>query len=138
MILHRLSQTAHATFGQLADPEGVVLAVTLELPWQGNAHTVSCIPAGTYECRRYLSPKRKYELFELVGVPGRSHIELHIGNLPHDSQGCILIGTRFETINGQHGIAESAPAFRRFMEYLHGRDTFSLTIIDPSPDVVAT
>jgi hypothetical protein len=133
MILYRLTQNDHATFGRLEGNDHTALGVTLELPWKENERGISCIPAGTYQCRRILSPKRGYELFEVCDVPGRSNIEIHIGNTPHDTEGCILVGTRFGKIGDGEAIRESRPAFARFMEYLRGRDTFTLTIKDPEP-----
>ena len=131
IALHRLEQTAFATFGQLVDEEQNVVCVTLELPWHENEHDVSCIPAGMYTAHRRHSPKHGYDLFELANVPNRANIELHIGNLPHDSLGCILLGSNLGIVNGQHGITGSAAAFRRFMDRMQGVDTFTLTITDP-------
>jgi hypothetical protein len=131
MKLHRLAQTDYATFGRLEGKDSTPLGMTLELPWQENAHATSCIPAGTYECKRYLSPKRGYELFEVTGVPNRSNIEIHIGNTPHDTEGCILVGTDFGKLEGREAVLHSKPAFQRFMDYLKGRDTFTLEIEDP-------
>jgi hypothetical protein len=73
---------------------------TLELPWRGNRHLVSCIPAGTYPAEMTFSPRFSRELYELVGVPDRSEIRVHSGNFAGDAsqglrtdvQGCILIG----------------------------------------------
>lgn len=132
-ILRRLEQTDLATFGHLETDEHHVLCTTLEEPWRGNQRSVSCIPAGTYTAHRRLSPKRKIELFELDAVPGRSHIEIHIGNTTADTEGCILLGTAFGSVNGQHGITGSRDAFASFMASLTGVNRITLTILDPEP-----
>lgn len=138
MMLHRLASTDYATFGRLEGKDGTRLGVTLEPPWEANQRGISCIPAGTYECRRYQSPKRGYQLFELLNVPGRSNIEIHIGNTPRDTEGCILVGTAFGKLAERDAVLNSRTAFSAFMDYLEGRDTFTLTIVDaptlPSTD----
>jgi hypothetical protein len=108
-----------------------VLCVTLEEPWRDNERNVSRIPAGEYSAHRRLSPKRAIELFELDAVPGRSNIEIHVGNTTADTEGCILLGTHFGTVNGQHGIVESRAAFKHWMDLLVGAERIALTVIDP-------
>ena len=121
------------TFGRLEDEEGVQVCVTLELPWRDDAHEVSCIPAGEYPAHRFLSPKRGYEVFMLDDVPGRSAIELHIGNTVHDTDGCILLGTAHGLVNGQQGITGSGDAFRKFMALCAGEQNIVVAIVDPTP-----
>ena len=131
--LPRLSQTDFATYGQLVDEEQNIVCVTLELPWLNNHEDTSCIPAGTYVAHRRAANETRhgYDVFELTSVPGRKNVQLHIGNLPHDSLGCILLGSDLGTVNGQPGITGSAAAFRRFMSSMDGINTFTLTITDP-------
>lgn len=132
LFLRRLSLTGYATYGQLTDDENTALCVTLERPWLDNAPSVSCIPAGTYPVVRYTSPARGYDVFVLKNVLGRSYIEIHKGNLPTDSEGCILVGQRFGMLGDKHGITGSAEAFERLMDSLRGVDTLTLTITNPS------
>lgn len=136
-VLRRLTQTPFATFGHLETADGQVLCTTLEEPWKANQRSISCIPAGTYTAHRKLSPKRKIELFELDHVPGRSNIEIHIGNTTADTEGCILLGSAFGTVNGQHGITGSRDAFGLFMLRLVHVNEISLTVLDPEPPIVA-
>ncbi len=131
--LVRLDSNDYATYGQLIDGEGRQLCVTLELPWKGNAHNVSSIPAGEYTAHRRMSPKRGYEVFELDNVPDRSNIELHIGNLVTDSSGCILLGSAFGLLGEKHGVIRSGEAFRAFMDAMRGVDSFTLVVLDPEP-----
>jgi hypothetical protein len=143
LLLSRISQSPFATYGLLTDAEHKQYAVTLELPWEHNQHDVSCIPAGTYHAVRRLSHLRggtghhDYDVFELVDVPDRGAIELHIGNRIRDSRGCILLGSTFGTIDGEHGILESVAAFKEFMRQMAGVDTFVLEVRDPQPAVAA-
>lgn len=50
------------------------------------------IPAGTYKLFRVKSPELGYDVLVLDNVPNRSAIEIHRGNYPSDSEGCILVG----------------------------------------------
>jgi len=51
-----------------------------------------CIPSGTYQVKIRWSDKNKMMVPGLLGVPNRSDIEIHIGNAPKDTLGCILPG----------------------------------------------
>lgn len=122
MKLSRIRQDDFATYGVITDDAGNHVCYTLELPWLNNAHGISCIPTGLYHGDRFQSPHRATEVWKLRDVPGRGDIELHTGNLPHDTEGCILLGTLFGSVNGQPGVTGSAAAFKKFME----EDTASL------------
>src|SRR5579884_3330698 len=108
LTVRRLEHTDFATYGQLLDEEERQLAVTLERPWLDNQHGVSCIPPGRYTASKTLSPHFGYVTPELAGVPDRADIRIHRGNLPKDSEGCILVGSAFGDFNGQKGITGSA------------------------------
>lgn len=103
--------------------------VSLEDPWRRNRPNESCIPSGSYVARKRLSPKRGYNVFELVDVPERLNIQIHKGNTSDDTEGCILIGEQFEVINQQLGILNSKSAFDRFMEYLDGVSEIEIEVI---------
>lgn len=123
--LKRVASTLSAVYGVLIGPDGVPFTLTLERPWLNNQPNVSCIPNGRYACKRISSPHFG-DVFEVTDVPGRTHILLHKGNFVADSEGCILVGERF---NG-HGIAESAVGFDEFMKKLEGVDEFDLEIVE--------
>jgi hypothetical protein len=99
------------------------LCETLELPWLGNKHDVSCIPEGAYEANLWCSPKHKRKLYWLQDVPGRGAIEIHIGNLVEDTHGCILLGLERDG----DMIVHSRDAFDKFMARMGG-NPFTLTI----------
>lgn len=134
LSLRRFKQTDFATYGRLYAEDGAEICVTLELPWLDNADDVSCIPAGTYQAGRYLSPKRGYTVWQLLAVHGRFSIEIHKGNLPHDTEGCILVGSAFGDVNGQPGITGSKQAFAKLMTELQTVDRVTIGISDPSSD----
>ena len=127
ITLKRVSTSGpDGVFGVLI-ADNIPFAVTLERPWRDNQRQVSCIPDGSYACRRVSSPKFG-DTFEVTGVENRSHVLFHKGNTVDDSQGCILIGEQFEPINGKPGIAMSGKGYGEFMEMLRGRDEFRLII----------
>jgi len=94
------------TFGSLiaTDDKGVKIfeCKTLELPNIGNERKISCIPEGTYEVHRVISPS-KGKCFSVENVPGRSSILIHKGNFATgvkvDTLGCILVGSKFSDAN---------------------------------------
>ena len=126
MKLIRVARNATATYGVLLQGE-IPFAVTLERPWLDNRPMESCIPAGAYECRRVASPKFG-NTFEVTGVPGRSAILFHRGNLADDSLGCILVGEQFNPVLGKPGIAASKEGFAEFLALTSMTDSFPLTI----------
>jgi hypothetical protein len=72
---------------------------TLELPDKGNTSNISCIPAGTYEYFKRVSPSNG-EVLELKNVPNRKYIQVHKGNYTSDVVGCMLVGKTIADING--------------------------------------
>lgn len=136
VTLRREASTDQGTYGVLAVPGGLVLQ-TLELPWRDNRRQVSCIPAGRYACAITQSPKFG-RVYLLQGVPGRSEILIHAGNvagdvsrgLRSDVQGCILLGRSRGELRGQRAVINSRVAVDEFMAELHGAP-FTLEILAP-------
>jgi hypothetical protein len=92
LTIARKYKSNTCTSGYLA-VDGKVTAHILELPWRGNAPFISSIPDGTYGgVLRYDKPD-KWRI-ELTGVPGRAGVQIHTGNTPDDSEGCILVGVK--------------------------------------------
>ena len=123
--LFRILTTSKGTPGVLAlrDP----FCLTMEDPWLDNKVGESCIPDGTYLCKRVESPNFG-NVFSVMDVPGRTHILIHKGNTIEDTQGCILLGASFGIVTGLPGIIRSAEAFTRFMDVLSSSDAFKLRI----------
>lgn len=122
LTLTRLASMPFGVFGQLGD------LVTLERPWKDNAPGISCIPAGTYTAVRRMSPRFGRELFMLQDVPGRDYVELHAGNLPGDTEGCLILGSRYGCLGGEWCVLDSQAALKRFMALLEGQEEFTLTV----------
>ena len=120
--LIRVVQSPAGTFGVLALMP-TPFALTLERPWKDNQSSVSAIPAGTYTCKRVQSP-RFGDTFQVLNVPGRSHILFHKGNTIADTEGCILIGEEFSV----DGIASSSRGYTEFRTMLGLDSVFMLVI----------
>lgn len=113
----------------LPDDSETALCRTMELPWRANQRKISCIPLGEYPIKLAHSPKFGWT-YLLEGVPDRSHVLIHRGNLAGavdrglktHSEGCILVGTGHGWLRGQRAVLASAPAYTRLMDWLDGED----------------
>jgi hypothetical protein len=127
LLLKRFDFRDDRTYGALIGPQGPFI-FTLENPWLENKPQVSCIPFGTYACRRVQSP-RFGNTFEVTGVPGRSHILFHAGNTEADTLGCVLTATTFDPVQGVNGAVQSKKAFDELMFLLRAVQQFTLHIV---------
>lgn len=94
LLLQRQNASPIRTMGELMIG-GAFAAWTLERAPKPYPSDYNCIPAGTYAISIYPSP-RFQRLMPLLDVPGHSGIEIHWGNYPKDSHGCILVGTQHD------------------------------------------
>ncbi len=136
--LQRLTDTGDATFGMLVDGEANEIAITLEPPWRDNRENESCIPPGEYVARRRWSNKHGCELFGIEGVPDRSNIEIHIGNYPRDTDGCVLVGRRSSVIDDERCIVGSVDAFKAFMRAMRSIDECPFIVLPPADQTHTT
>ena len=120
--IRRFIFTNMATIGVLAlQPDGadksVVLGYTLERPdeAQNNAQAPFCIPEGTYKVLLQKSPRFGFVTPHLQDVPGRTMIEIHPGNFPKDTEGCILVGESY----GLNYLNNSKVVFNNLMSKLN-------------------
>ena len=79
--------------------EKIFNCYTLELPWNDNKKSISCIPKGEYNVEKRQSTKYKNH-FHVLDVPNRSYILIHQGNYNWHTKGCILVGKTLTDING--------------------------------------
>ncbi len=127
--LVRVTTGLDGTFGVLVK-DGVPLCVTLELPWEENQRSISCIPEGRYDFYRVDSP-RFGDTFQIAAVPGRSNILFHAGNTVDDTSGCILLGTSYGmfAVGMILGILGSRMALAKFMRQLESKTTGVIEIV---------
>ena len=126
LSLLRVGQSERGTFGVLR-LGNIPFAVTLEPPWKENLTGQSSVPPGTYHCVRMQSPHFG-ETFQVMDVPGRTHVLFHKGNKLEDTQGCILVGEEFGGTPEMPLIAASIRGYSEFMALLAGESAFELTI----------
>jgi len=106
---------------------------TLELPWLDNQQNISCYPPGIYDVIKYKRPNGKWA-FWVQNVPGRSGILFHAGTYiatSHpDSEGCTLVGFRYDDINddGEIDILDSQKALQMLLDLMPD-EKFKLYVI---------
>ena len=96
MTLTRTAKRKTYTIGRL-EIDGAYLCDTLEPEWRDlkRKHKVrgrTAIPEGRYPVVITWSPKFGQWLPLLLNVPFFEGIRIHAGNLPTDTEGCILVG----------------------------------------------
>ena len=117
----------HGTFGTWV-VDGQPMAVTLEPYWRDNARSISSISDGVYRIFRHKSPTYG-NCFMVDDVQHRSHILIHAGNWDDNTEGCILLGEKYEqSSDGRWMISESRNAINEFMERMSGINEATLTI----------
>ena len=138
--LQREGSTAHGTPGALTANGLPGPLQIMEPPWRDNRRNVSCIPAGAYGVVPHVSPRFGRCLL-VTGVPERSHILFHAGNVGGDvekgyhthTHGCLLPGLRRGRLKVrglvQEAVLASRPAFRHLMTWADSRP-FELEILD--------
>jgi hypothetical protein len=129
ILLKRVAELQLGTLGVLLNDEGKPWMLTCERPWENNQHDVSCIPVGVYTCQRITSPKHGI-VFQVTNVPNRDAILIHPGNTELDSEGCILLGRQFGVVQNLPAVLNSQDAFKEFMSYFNGENSFTLKITE--------
>jgi len=131
--LLRTSTDVQGTFGVLVVED--FECCSLELPWRDNENNISCISTGTYTAQFIIS-SHYGPCYWVQGVPGRSEILIHTGNLAGDesegweshSAGCVLVGERRGVLGDQKAVLLSRKTLRRFIDRVMGREDFQLEI----------
>lgn len=127
LLLIREIFTDISTIGRLF-LNGKFFCFTLEDKYRGRGKKVygeTCIPEGVYWVTFIESPKRGYIVPLLHDVRDFTDIEIHIGNYPKDTLGCILVGLS----KGINQIHSSTTAFTRLMAAIGGAKEISISVI---------
>jgi hypothetical protein len=141
VILKRFAYTPLGTFGLMTVEGTDFECFTVEEVWRGNKPNVSCVPIGNYGLVLSMhgySTGRPYSAYRLVGVPGRSLINIHVANTIDDIEGCIGLGEEFGCVlSNKSGrwlpaVIRSRTAFRRFMSAMEGVPEGSIEIMSLS------
>jgi Family of unknown function (DUF5675) len=92
----------------------VLVGETLELPWKWNTEEISAIPTGSYTGTIREDGDLGWRI-AIQNVPKRIDIEIHIGNWPKNSTGCVLLGTNKAT-NKICTLENSAAALKKLRD----------------------
>ena len=104
LLVNRTTRTANSTTGQFSvngnvfsyclEPtdRGLTSDMTLEEIAAIKVQDQTCIPTGTYDVTSYPSPRNGRNVPLLNNVPGFAYVEIHEGNFPKDTDGCLLLG----------------------------------------------
>ena len=131
----RFAYSPDGVFSQFSIDEDVDFSwVTIERPWYGNKRNISCIPIGDYQLelgifhRGTADPTDDYPAYQVMDVPDRTFIKIHIANTMLDVAGCIGPGMGLGYINNYWAVIKSRIAFGQFMEAMEGDRTAILSI----------
>lgn len=144
----RRQGAALSTPGSL-DINGVFECYTLEPPHRSAQERLAAphaaaslqkpcaIPAGMYKIAFAFSPRFNTVTPRVLAVPGFTAIEIHWGNFPRDTHGCLLVGqTRAPDFLGN-----SREAFHALMARLApasaAGESVTIEYLDPPPFAVA-
>lgn len=130
LTINRIWYTENSTCGQMLI-DGAPFCFTLEPRADQSFGKPYAIPAGTYKVVLKMSPRFKRMTPRVLDVPGFNAIEIHMGNYPHNTEGCTLVG-------GTHPepdfIGYSDVTFLKLMEKLDGADGITATYVDHGPE----
>jgi hypothetical protein len=112
----RTSVNASCLTGELFI-DGKFLCHCLELPWRNNKSYISAIPDGKYAADLRYDKPDKWRV-QLKNVPGRTGVQLHVGNYPTQIEGCVLVGQKVFT--RQNKLEGSNTAYLRLRETFYG------------------
>ena len=124
------------TAGYLA-VNGQIITYTVERPWADNLQNISSIPAGTYPAILRYDHTDHWRI-ELQNVPGRTNVQIHVGNEPNQSIGCVLVGLQLNPDTCSIKGGTSAPAYAALKKAFYGTDqpvstpnkTISVEVVD--------
>lgn len=122
------TQTGMGTFGKLTIPERNFSCYTVEQDWEDNTPWKSCIPEGGYVLKRSFYHRGNYECFEVMDVPRRQFIKIHMANFAEQLFGCIAPGKVLGSLAGGWGVKNSTGAFNEFMSVLEDVDQTTLYV----------
>lgn len=128
--LTRLQSNETITLGSLTvfnEIGGLFELSVVELPWNWNQQSRSCIPLGSYALKKHYS-KNLGDCFLFDKVPNRTEVCIHSANYVHQLEGCLAPGLTFTDIDGDGiiDVTNSRQAMNALLEW--GGAGFTLNI----------
>lgn len=127
LLVNRNTFTSLSTEGTLS-VDGQFSGFTLEPPKRDEKPRA--IPLGTYDVTIRYSPKHGRLIPHVENVPGFEDIEIHIGNWPSDTLGCLLIGQKEGTDFVGGSKPEFDELFRRMTEAKAFGEPITITYVE--------
>lgn len=131
LVLERFAYTPYGVFGRFIMPE--FECYTVERPWRDNKQRESCIPEGRYALKLGMYNRGGYPAYEVLNVPNRSLIKIHVGNTIDDVIGCIAPGKALGYMERKWAVSSSKKAFKELMAVMDGVEESTLEIIQYKP-----
>ena len=132
--LNRFAYTPIGTFGKLYMSE--FECYTVERPWLNNKVRESCIPEGEYDIELGRFNRGGYAAYEVMNVPERSLIKIHIGNSMNDVIGCIAPGKSLGWIHQTWAVTSSTTTYKEFMKAMENAPQARLIISQWIPEEI--
>lgn len=128
LLVERLWPTSQAVCGRLT--AGDLHFFTLEPPYGSPDVKPRAIPAGTYDLQILWSPKHRRIVPHVMNVPGFEEIEIHWGNYPKDTEGCLLVGNTHLTDFIGDSLKAFDALFTLLAEWNNGGGGITITYMD--------
>jgi len=120
VLLERFAHTPMGVFGNLS-VDGFE-CYTVERPWLDNKPRESCIPEGVYRLELGMYNRGGYPAYEIMNVPDRSLIKMHIANNMNDVIGCVGFGDSLGYYENLWSVMNSGKTMAKFMDAMDGED----------------
>ena len=88
------------------------------------------IPTGRYRVTRQYSLKHRRDVPLINDVKGFGGVEIHIGNCPKDTEGCLLLGTDRRPDEVLNSKAAIDAFYRKFFDTVDGDEMVFITFED--------
>lgn len=113
-----------ATLGVLY-VDGLVTCFTIELPYVQNQTNISSIPLGEYKAKIVGGHKNLGDCIQLLNVPNRSGIFIHVANSVKEIRGCIAPNMQLTSfVTG----ADSRIAMKKILDNIIDRENIVVKI----------
>lgn len=134
-IIQRRTYTPHGTYSEASVIDGlsnksVFDYKILELPWNDNKRSISCIPEGEYTVTKEgPTDKRPYVYFRIQNVEERSGILMHRGNYLRQILGCQLPGDKFVDLDkdGKKDVTNTTGTLERLADIMPNKFQLIIT-----------
>jgi hypothetical protein len=130
LLVKRRWLTELSTSGELW-LDGQFFCFTLEPPTHSDDVKPRAIPPGSYDLAISFSPRFRRLMPHVLNVPDFEGILIHFGNYPHDTEGCLLVGSTRSADFVGHSDATFAELFNKLDE---AAGPHHITYLDPDVD----